>query len=645
MRRNVKTAKPGEIKEMYEKNLALLSPWLKASMAEISESKLWEKIEVTYNEEGYPVCRYRQGDVSFHITSEHPVREARTWYQSIELKGPAEVFLYGTGFGYALFELFAHKEPHTLVIVFEQDRYLFKAMLYYFDLLPLIQTKKIVFLIGDSSYFREAFQELFYSMPFFGITHPAVVLSFPAVRNFKTEYLEIHRYLFKELCFLSSLLGNSHQDNMTGLRNMLANVGEILKNPYLDCLKEKYRNVPAFIISNGPSLDRSIQKLKEIHGKALIICVESAIVPLTKGGITPDILAVIERTKYTYLYHFKDRKYSPDIALLALAVADPRVFRSFAGERIPILRKGEDLNLWFSQNLGNRNALDAGANVSHFATCLAMYLGANPIIFVGQDFAYGPDGLTHSKDAVISLKMGKQARERIHSIPTVYVEGNNGDMIPSNRLWADFRLGLEHIIEDHPEHRFYNATEGGARIHGAERAELGQLIRQYCVEPIPYRVNELILEHKADISIAERRTLLCGFITDVERYAVLFHNLTKKMNLKKLECEKMMLLCSRGGKQDHRILEEAYQENIDAFHQYAENNLCRSFFQQLKCAYFHLLDRLGTVDTPEKTVQAFGLQSRFYHDLRVTCQSLSVTLAEAADSLRALLEELRGKAV
>ncbi|OCN02819.1 hypothetical protein A7X67_02885 [Clostridium sp. W14A] len=641
----MKTAKPDETKEMYEKNLALLSPWLKASMSEISDSELREKIEVTYNEEGYPVCRYRQGDVSFHITSEHPIREAKTWYQSIAPGGPAEVFLYGTGFGYALFELFAHKEPHTLVVVFEQDRYLFKAMLYYFDLSQLIQENKIVFLIGDSSYFREAFQKLFYNMLFFGVTHPAVVLSLPAVRNFKTEYLEIHRYLFRDLCFLSSLLGNSHQDNMTGLRNMLANVREILENPYPSCLKEKYRNVPAFIISNGPSLDRSTQKLKGIHGKALILCVESAIVPLTKSGITPDILAIVERTKYTYLYHFKDRNYSPDIALLALAVTDPRVFRSFAGEKIPILRKGEDLNRWFNQNLGDGSELDAGANVSHFAACIAMYLGADPIIFVGQDFAYGPDGLTHSKDAVISQETGKQARERIHAIPTVYVEGNSGTMIPSNRLWADFRLGLEHIIEDHPEHRFYNATDGGARIHGADRAELGELIRQYCVEPIPSRVGELISEYKANISIAERRTRLGGFITDVERYAVLFRNLAKEMNLKKLKCDKMLLLCSREKEQDRRTLEEAYQENIDAFHQFAENGLCRTFFQQLKCAYFHLLDRLGTVDTPEKTAQAFSLQSRFYNDLRVVCQSLSVTLAEAADSLRALSEEPREKAV
>ena|GEM_PF-3132461 len=497
----------------------------------------------------------------------------------------------------------------TLVVVFEQNLYLFKAMLYYFDLSPIMETQKIVFFIGDSSYFKRAFEELFFSMLFFSTTYPTTVFTLPAARNFKNEYMEIHRFVFNELTFLMSCIGNSHQDNMIGLQNLVANTKEILKNPYASCLEGKYRNVPAFIISNGPSLDISMPMLKEIQGKGLMIAVESAIVPLAKNGIVPDILVVVERTKYTYLYHFQDRNYSPDIVLLALAIADPRVFPSFAGEKIPVFRKGEDLNRWFNQILGDGSALDAGANVSHLAAGTAMHLGADPIILVGQDFAYGPGGVTHSRDAVASQEKGERARKLLHSIPTVSVEGNNGEMILSNRLWDNFRQGLEHMIEVHPEHHFYNATEGGAKIHGTERAELGQLIEQYCTEPIPCRVNELILKNKALVSAAERRTRLEKLIAAVGRYADSFRSLANETNLKKLECEKMMLLCAA---EDHEkyysILDETYQKNITSFYQYADDNLCRYFFQQLNCTYFHLLDRMGTIDTPKKTAQAFSIQ-------------------------------------
>jgi hypothetical protein len=50
-------SKPDETEEMYQKNLALLPQWLKGAVSNISEEEYREKIEVTYNAEGYPICR------------------------------------------------------------------------------------------------------------------------------------------------------------------------------------------------------------------------------------------------------------------------------------------------------------------------------------------------------------------------------------------------------------------------------------------------------------------------------------------------------------------------------------------------------------------------------------------------------------
>jgi hypothetical protein len=646
MWQHMKIAKPDETEDMYQKNLTLLPPWLKDSISNISEEELKAKVEVAYNADGYPVCQYRRDGVCFHITSEHPVEEAEIWGRSIQSQDSAEVFLYGSGFGYTLFELFAKKPPHTLVIVFEQDICLFKAMLCYFDLSPLIQTQKLVFFIGESSCFKKVFSDLFCSKLFFITTFPTVMFAFSAARNFKKEYLEIHRYIFKELSFLTSCIGNSHQDDMHGLRNLLANTKEILKSPYLSSMKEKYHGVPAIIVSNGPSLDRSLPLLKQIQGRGLMICSESAIVPLTKNGIKPDILTALERTKTNYLFHFENQNHSPDIALFALAMVDPRVFPSFSGEKIPIFRQGEEMNRWFNRNLGDGSELAAGSSVAHLAVAVAMYLGADPIIFVGQDFAYGPGGVTHSKDAVASQEEGTRVREFIHAIPTVYVEGNNGEMIPSNQLWANFRMGMESIISEHPEHRFYNATEGGAKIQGTERAELGQLIEQYFTEPIPYRVTELIANNRENMSITERGALLEKMAADVQHYAPLFRDLAHETNLKKLECERMMLLCIGEDEElYHGILDETYQKNIALFYQYAEDSLCRFYFQRLICAYFYLFNRLGAIDTQEKRAQVFDLHRQFFRDLRVVCQSLAVTLEEAEQSLNAASEELQEKVV
>jgi len=634
-------AKPDETEKMYQKNLAALPAWLKDIVSKIPEEELREKVEVTYNAEGYPVCRYRRDGICFHITSEHPVREAAMWGKSIQPEDSAEIFLYGSGFGYTLFELFDKKPVHTFVVVFEQDIYLFKAMLYYFDLLPLFETQKIIFFIGDSSIFKKAFSQLFCTMLFFITTYPTVLCALPAVRNFKNEYLEIHRYIFKELSLLASCIGNSHQDDMTGLRNLLANIKEVLKSPYLSCMKGKYSGVPAIIVSNGPSLDGALPLLKQIQGRGLMISVESAIVPLMKNGIKPDILTALERTKVNYQLHFEDQHYSPDIALFALAMVDPRTFPSFAGEKIPIFRQGEELNRWFNRNLGDGSELAAGSSVAHLAVAVAMYLGADPIVFVGQDFAYGPGGVTHSKDAAVLQEKGKPVRDIIHSCPTVYVEGNNGEMIPSNQLWTNFRMGMENIISDHPEHHFYNATEGGAKIQGTDRAELGGLIQQYFIKPIPYRVNDLIAENREKVSITERGVLLEKIYADVQHYTELFRDLAHETNLKKLECETMMLLCAGEDEWKYQdILDETYQKNLDSFYGYAKDSLCRFFFQRLICAYSYLINGLGAINTQVKRTQMFDLHRQYYRDLRVVCQSVRVTLEESA---QAVSEELQKK--
>lgn len=639
-------AKPDKTEEMYQKNLALLPPWLKSAVSNISEEEFREKVEVTYNEEGFPICQYHRDGGCFHITSAHPAREAKAWGQAVKLKDSAQIFLYGCGFGYALFELFAQKPPQALVIVYEWDVCLFKAMLCYFDLSPLVQTQKIVFFIGDASCFLKPLIELFSIMLFDITTVPTVIFTYSAARNFKKEYLEIHRCVFEEMSLVTSFIGNSHQDDITGLRNLLSNTIEFLKSPYVSSMKDKYAGTAAIIVSNGPSLDKSIPLLKKIQGKCLMICAESAIVPLTKNGIKPDVMCALERTKANYFYHFENQNHSPDIALFALGMVDPRIFRSFAGEKMPIFRKGEGLNRWFNRHLGDGSELDSGASVAHLAVSAAIYLGADPIIFVGQDLCYGQGDATHSKDAVSMQEKGKRIKDAFHSLPTVFVEGNDGEMLPSNQIWVKFRSIMESIISNHPEHRFYNATEGGAKIQGTERAKLSGLIEQYCGEPLLHRVAELIAEEREKVSIAERAALLDNMLADIEHYAGFFRDLSREANMKRLESERMMILCSgkdEGSYQD--ILDKTYKNNIASFYRYRDDGLCGFFSQRMLCAYFYLVGRLGAIDTQEKRTQIFELHRQFFRDLRVIGQSLAVTFEEAVQSLTDVREELNGKVI
>ena len=206
-------------------------------MLKVDKEKLWEKVEVRYNEKGYPVCWYHDNGNSFKITSEKPIQEAKGWYDEIEKKGAGAIFLYGTGFGYSLFEVLSRKQPHTLVLVFEENIYLFSAMLYYFDLEPIIKNQRVVFLIGEERDFKKALEGVFYSIVLTMCTNPSLAFTHSAKRNFKNKYLKVHKYVFSN-GFIGVLCGNDHKDNLIGFTNFMHNVKTVLQTHTLAVLKD-----------------------------------------------------------------------------------------------------------------------------------------------------------------------------------------------------------------------------------------------------------------------------------------------------------------------------------------------------------------------------------------------------------------------
>lgn len=634
-----------QTQKTFEKNMRILPPWLRDRVLQINESELQNRIDITFSEKKLPICRYRQGNRCFQITGEHPVQEAQVWAETHPFNQANAVFVYGCGFGYPLAEIMVRKDPQAFVLVFEQDVFLFRAMLYFFDLEPFARTNQIAFLVGDCDCFANAFENLFYTTKCFGCTFPAEVFTYAAQRNFKEDYLKIHQYVFEQLSLLVFHIGNDHLDNLIGLRNMLKNTKEILQSPGLGCLKDVYRGFPAFIIANGPSLDRNIRDLKNIRGKGLILSVESAIKPLLKNGIQPDILTVIERTKGTYTCHFQGMHYPKDLALICLALVDPHVFPSFHGEKIPVFRKAEAVNAWISGHLSKESSLDAGANVSHLALEIAAYLGADPIIFVGQDYAFGANGMTHSKDSVYYEERGKKTRDIIHSRPVVYVEGNDGTMIPSYQLWVDFRHGLERKIAAHTDRTFLNATEGGAKIKGTVCMPLNRAIEQYCTRPLPKRVHEQIAANRKKTQLQDLQKRLDAFLESILQYIDSFRKLAREATEKRLACGQMLHLYEQGGYEENKKqMEKICQEHLENLQDFIRDFLHRSFCQQILFANYYFINRIGNVSSKETTQNMLYAQYRFFDQLHIVCQSTSVYLEDAAATIKKLQHDLLGKA-
>lgn len=625
-------------KELFAKNKEYLPHALKERVLKVSEEEVWKRVKIDYDDEG-PISLYRAGEKTFQITSIKPRTEAENWCKQLFFEDKGALFIYGSGFGYSLFELLKQKQPNTIIIVFEQDIYLFVAMLHFFDFKSIFLSQKFVFFIGDIEDFSQEFDSLFWSEVFLYCTNPSIVFTPAAQRGFKKEYYEIHKHIFNYLSLNITYLGNDYYDTLLGFHNLMDNVLEVMENPYISSLKDAFKDVPAFIVSNGPSLDKNIEQLHKVNGKGLIISCESSILPLMKNKIKPDAIAVLERIKEPYLYHFRDIKYADDISLLSLALIDPRIYRSFSGPRVPIFRSAETINKWMNGVVGDQSALYAGSNVSHLAFEAAAYMGANPIVFVGQDFAFGQDGGTHSKESIYSDEELKEHVSKIKSAPVIYVKGNEGKEVATTPLWEDLKKGLERVIKINSDRTIINATEGGAKIEGTTCDTLTNVIKKFCKAPLSSPLNIVIKENKKKIDKSERQKKLNSLVEELQNY-IIQHRQYCQMAVKGMMRSKQMMELSEKENWEEVVeqLEQVFEDNFKEIKQLLGDGLYVCFLQQVLVICFHKFNQLGLIDSPEKSKQAFQVHYAFYQHLNVICQSLTVNFEMVREKIQEKIE-------
>ena len=57
------------------------------------------------------------------------------------------------------------------------------------------------------------------------------------------------------------------------------------------------KDIPAFVVASGPSLNKNIEELKRAKGKSLIVAVDSAIPTLLRNDIVPDLFVTLDSKK------------------------------------------------------------------------------------------------------------------------------------------------------------------------------------------------------------------------------------------------------------------------------------------------------------------------------------------------------------
>jgi hypothetical protein len=158
-------------------------------------------------------------------------------------------------------------------------------------------------------------------------------------------------------------------------------------------------------------------------------------------------------------------------------------------------------------------------------TCFeaSLFLGSDPIIFVGLDLAY-TDGLTHTKGSSF-MHMGPnnlskfqtmemQIKDRMQTTDIQWVEGIKGEKVPTSSQMLAWKNWLEYQIAK-TQIKCIDATEGGAKICGTEIIPLEEAIRIYCRESL--NVKDDLKNIKENFKAKDLRHLTASFKDMLER--------------------------------------------------------------------------------------------------------------------------------
>lgn len=480
----------------------------------------------------YSAKVFKDGKSIFLHSAYDPEKEANALINEIKKETEKDldlVFIFGIGAGYLIN---AFKKLNINIAVIEPSIKFFNLLIDNFKLDKILGDNITFFIGGDDIEDIEKFISLTNTKKVkFFITRSYATLFNEEALFYQQKVLSI---VDKKIININTI---SRFDKLWAY-NIASNVAEISTHYGVSRFFDKYKNIPAVIVSAGPSLEKNIKKLKEMKNKALIIAVDTAMKPLFSHNISPHFIITIDPQKKNSKY-FRN-VYFKDSVLIAESSVDKEAIDSFNGA-VYFINSIFPLAKYFMEELGNRGDITTGGSVSTAAYDFAIRIGANPIIMVGLDLSF-PNYQTHIKGSYHEENFFTEIYKLDSYDSRIYkvlIAGNLREEknIYNEKVWTDSRFDMyknwyEEQCLKYKKNKFYNATEGGIKINGMENIKLEELTQKFNDIEINIDKDDKNIERKNEILIKIKNGLIKidGEISKIKPYVLNALELCEKIN-------------------------------------------------------------------------------------------------------------------
>ena len=606
--------------EYLEKNLAVLKECRKGLYECVKESlqngvkkNICEDVETGEAKDGTPILSVSYDGVRQRLNSAYrPAAEAQAWaeqFQYQNIKVVAAVF--GLGNGILLEQMLSRMQEDAIVDVYEPSASIFLAALKSRDMTKVFTDARVFFFFAEYNA-PELGDNLHANLHWTNISSMIVTKHTGYDKLFPEEYLAFVKTARDKQDMALVNRDTQSYFGKVSVKNSIQNMEYLREGRMIDEYVSDFpKDMPAIIVSAGPSLDGNIDLLKEAKGHAFILATDTAVRHLLEHDIRPDAMVTLDPGKPSS--YISDERIA-DVPLFCPIDANTEIMHFHKGVKI-----------WYKSNLMLEDAYrfigkefppyNSGGSVATGAFCVCFMLGFERIVLIGQDLAYKGD-ITHAGNNTVHITNEEYTQEML--------DGVDGNPVRSRFDWKIYRNWFEESIRGVPYLDVIDATEGGALIHGSRLMTLREVIDAYCDRDADF---EAILNAGAPSFNADSYQKVEAYIED---FVVQLEEIQVKASAAVKACNTILHNMEKGALD---------KKNLSLQQQIAENN---SWIESQPV--YDLLDVYITEDVTKDLGQIYHVEGDKETDDTHMYQSARGVYQAVADGAGEMLELMKGRA-
>jgi len=482
---------------MLESNLTILRTRFPVVLDRILASSKEEPIHFKYI--GEELQTLRNDKVIPTYGAKKPEKLIERWFSNLPLKKESLYALTGFGNGKHIRHLLKHTKGGTYILVAEKDPALLRETFSRFDCSDFLANDR--FLLGTGECDELFFKDL----------QAAAMLSLSEVNSLvfsplhcvdESYYDNARNEMIRQYLVVRPLMEVNLRTGINLQQNTLENIHHMATSPDIGELAGQFEDIPFILVGAGPSLDDSIDFLKQVQDKAIIVTSNSPYRKLINSGIKPHLVVTADPLSPT-LAGFQNVSLE-GVPLACPFSAYPEIVKRFSGRIIswvtftPIIDALKD----FMGEKPGTPVMEKGT-VSACVLDISQVLGSKKVLFIGQDMCVRADGKYYTDDSSYS-DSGDHFTNRMegHRLP-----GNTIDeVIVEGRLFVYLKT-FEKFIAENKNVEYRNLAATGVKVSGADYINQEDALNWVGLSssssPFSHKITELLNNQKQMPELSE----------------------------------------------------------------------------------------------------------------------------------------------